>query len=307
MKNFCNLFLAGTLFAASPAFAEISVMASIKPVHSLVAAVMEGAGTPSLIVQGGSSPHTYSLKPSQAEELQKADLIFWVGHELEAFLEKPLETIATKAVAVELLDNDAIKKLAPREGGNFEAHEEEAGHDHGHGEEVDAHIWLDPQNAILMAAQIEAALSKADPANAAIYAANGVKLRAGITALEAEIQTILEPVKDKSSIVFHDAYQYFERRFGIKVLGSITASPEVMPGAERLTELKAKLTALNAACVFAEPNFEPKLINAIIEGTAAKTGTLDPEASGIAEGPALYPTMMRGIAMSFRDCLTQAN
>ena len=311
MKLFHKAFLSAALLAntSSFAWAEIKVLASIKPVHSLVASIMEGAGTPSLIVQGSASPHTYSLKPSQADELQNADLVFWVGHQFEAFLEKPIETIATKSVAVSLLDTKGITVLPPRETGNFEAHEEEveAGHSHDHSEEVDAHVWLDPQNAMLMAAEIEQALVKADPANAAIYTANSAKLKTELTALQAEIETTLAPTKDKGIIVFHDAYQYFERRFGVNVLGSITASPEVMPGAERLTELKTKLTNLKAACIFAEPNFEPKLVNAIIEGTPAKTGTLDPEASGIAEGPALYGTMMRGIATSIRDCLAQAS
>jgi zinc transport system substrate-binding protein len=299
-------WLAGT---SSVALAEIKVMASIKPVHSMVASIMQGVGTPSLIVKGAASPHTYSLKPSQADELQNADVVFWVGHELEAFLEKPIETIATKANSVELINAEGIKKLAPRETGNFDKHndepEPEAGHQHG--EEVDAHVWLDPQNALLMAAQIEKTLVAADPANAAKYTANAAKLKVDLAALQTEIEAMLEPTKDKGFIVFHDAYQYFEQRFGVKILGSITTSPEVLPGAERLTELKAKLTNLNAICVFAEPNFEPKLVNAIIEGTAAKTGTLDPEASGISEGPALYGDMMRGIATSIRDCLAQAS
>ena len=313
MKLSRKALLSAVLLASTSTFAsaEIKVMASIKPVHSLVASIMEGAGKPSLIVQGAASPHTYSLKPSQADEMQNADLVFWVGHEFEAFLEKPIETIATNATAISLLDTKGITVLPPRETGNFEAHEEEgeteAGHSHDHGEEVDAHVWLDPQNAILMAAEIEQALGKADPVNAAIYTANSAKLKTELTALQSEIETILAPTKDKGVIVFHDAYQYFEQRFGVRVLGSITASPEVMPGAERLTELKAKLTNLNAACIFAEPNFEPKLVNAIIEGTPAKTGTLDPEASGIAEGPALYGTMMRSMAISIRDCLAQAS
>ena len=313
MKHLRTALIAGTILTGTTSFAtaEIKVLASIKPVHSLVASIMEGAGSPSLIVQGSASPHTYSLKPSQADELQNANVVFWVGHELEAFLEKPLETIATKAKAVSLIDTKGIKVLPPRETGNFEPHadEGEAGHDdgHDHGEEVDAHVWLDPQNAILIAAQIEKTLVEADPANAATYTANGVKLKAQIEALQTEIQTMLAPTKDKGFIVFHDAYQYFETRFGAKVLGSVTASPEVMPGAERLTELKAKVASLNASCVFAEPNFEPKLVNAIIEGTPAKTGTLDPEASGLTEGPALYSDMMRGIATSIRDCLAQAS
>ncbi len=305
--------LAIVLFSSTSnfAFAEIKVLASIKPVHSLVASIMEGVGTPSLIVQGAGSPHTYSLKPSQANELQNADVVFWVGHELESFLEKPIETIATKAKAVSLLDTQGIKVLSPRETGNFEEHADDdaAGHAHAHDhvEEVDAHVWLDPQNALLMAAEIERTLVAADPANAAKFTANAAKLKSEITALQTEIQTILAPVKDKGFIVFHDAYQYFETRFGAKVLGSITASPEVMPGAERLIELKAKLTELKASCVFAEPNFEPKLVKAIVEGTPAKTGTLDPEASGLAEGPPLYANMMRGLATSIRDCLAQAS
>jgi zinc transport system substrate-binding protein len=315
MKMLRTALFAATILAGTSSFAlaEIKVMASIKPVHSLVASIMDGVGKPSLIVQGAASPHTYSLKPSQADELQSADLVFWVGHEFEAFLEKPIETIATKSVAVSLLDTIGISVLPPRETGNFEAHEEEAetgteaGHSHKHGEEVDAHVWLDPHNAVLMAAEIEQALVKADPNNAAKYTANALKLKADITALQTEIQATLDPVKNKGFIVFHDAYQYFEQRFGVKVLGSITASPEVMPGAERLTELTAKLTDLKASCVFAEPNFEPKLVNAIIEGTPAKTGTLDPEASGITEGPTLYSEMMRGIATSIRDCLAQAS
>jgi zinc transport system substrate-binding protein len=322
--------------------AEITVMASIKPIHSLVAGVMEGVGQPELIVQGSASPHTYSLKPSQAEALQNANLVFWVGHELEAFLEKPLETIATKANAVSLLDTQGITVFPPRETGNFEGHDHgaeasghshgeghehaaegehdhahgktenaEAGHDHGHaheeGEEVDAHVWLDPQNAILMTEAIEAALTKADPENAAAYAANADKQIEKLNTLQNEIAAELKPTQGKGFIVFHDAYQYFEKRFGITVLGSVTMSPEVTPGADRLSELREKVTSLKASCIFAEPNFEPKLVNAIIEGTPAKMGTLDPEASGLSEGPSLYFDMMRGISSSISTCLTEAS
>lgn len=318
MTDFRPALFAATLLAAtsSHALADIKVIASVKPIHSLVASIMEGVGTPSLIVEGAASPHTYSLKPSQAEELQNANLVFWVGHAFEAFLEKPIETIGKNAQAISLIDSKGIRLLPPREDGNFEAHahEEEAageaGHDHSHAghddhdEEIDAHIWLDPQNAIVIAQEIETALSKADPAHAATYAANRKKLTTDLAALEMEINTMLEPVKDRGFIVFHDAYQYFEARFGVKALGSITVSPEVMPGAERIADLREKVSSLKASCVFSEPNFDPKLVNTIIEGTAAKTGTLDPEASGIPAGPALYGTMMRGIAASVRDCLS---
>jgi zinc transport system substrate-binding protein len=321
------------LFAsASWAQAEIKVVASIKPVHSLVSAVMEGVGNPELIVQGSASPHTYSLKPSQAESLQNADLVLWIGPKFEAFLEKPLETIGANATAISLVEVEGLIELPLREGGAFDDHvdegEGEEAHDHAHDhsneagqsdkssdsqegahgdDEFDAHVWLDPRNAAAMTTAIVSALSDKDPANAAAYATNGEKLQASLAALEADIAAMLKPVQGKGFIVFHDAFQYFENRFGVPATGSITANPDALPGAERLAELRAKITDLKAECVFAEPNFEPKMVNTIIEGTEAKTGTLDPEAAALTEGPALYGELMRGIATSIRDCLADAS
>ncbi|MCV3737723.1 zinc ABC transporter substrate-binding protein ZnuA [Rhizobium sp. TRM96647] len=341
--KFTPLLLSTTLLAAasSPALADApNVVVSIKPVHSLVAAIMQGVGEPGLIVDGAASPHTYALKPSNAAALQDADLIFWVGHGLEAFLEKPLEALGTGATIVELEDAPGLEKLKFREGGAFEAHDheghaheseghdhqsEEGGHDHagedGHAAEsgeahahdhaheggYDTHLWLDPMNAKAMATAIEAALVKADPDNAATYKANLAALDANIDALDTEIAATLAPVKDKPFVVFHDAYQYFEHRYGVRVIGSITVSPETMPGAERISEIRGKVTELGAACVFAEPQFEPKIVNVVLEGTSAKAGTLDPEAGTLAAGPALYFDMMRGLAASMKDCLSGAN
>jgi zinc transport system substrate-binding protein len=329
MNRLKGLLLASTLIASTAvsANAEVKVVASIKPIHSLVAAVMEGVGEPGLIIKGAGSPHTYALKPSQAQMLESADIVFWVGHELEAFLEKPLETVGANAKSVELIDAHGLVKLGFREGGAFEkhshgdeaghddhAHSAEAehdhdhektaeaahdhdheksaeaghdhdhekaadgGHDHGHDEtaeaghdghdygEFDAHVWLDPINAKAMVHEIEEALVEADPANAAAYEANAEAVSARLDALIAEVSSELEPVKGKGFIVFHDGYQYFENRFGISASGSITVSPEVMPGAERITEIRARVQELNAACVFAEPQFEPKLVSTVIGG-----------------------------------------
>lgn len=302
-KTLHALFLTAALLAAGPAAAAPKVVASIKPVHSLVAAIMEGIGEPGLIVEGAASPHTYALKPSNAAALQEADLVFWVGHGLEAFLERPLETLGARATAVELEDAPGLEKLPLREGGPFEAHAHE-GHDHeeGHGA-FDMHLWLDPGNARAMAAEIAARLAEKDPAHAEAYQANLAKLEGRLDALDREIAGILAPVKERPFVVFHDAYQYFEHRYGLHAAGSITVSPETPPGAERLSEIRVTVKRLGATCVFAEPQFEPKLIKVVIEGTPAKSGTLDPEAATYDAGPGLYFELMRGLATSLRDCL----
>ena len=294
--------------------AEINVVASVKPVHSLVSAVMEGIGVPDLIVKGAASPHTYALKPSQAKHIEKADLVFWMGHSLETFLEKPLEALGTKAMVVELMDSEGLKKLKMREGGGFDDHDhdehdehdehsKESHDEHGHGE-FDVHVWLDPENAKVMANEIMEALKKVDPGNAKKYETNTKKIVEKLNQLVAEISAELSSVKGKGFIVFHDAYQYFEERFGLKAVGSITVSPEVVPGVKRIKELKTKIKELNALCVFSEPQFKPKLVSTVVEGTKAKTGVLDPLGASIQNGPKLYFFLIRDMANSLNKCLS---
>jgi len=286
------------------------VVTSIKPIHSLVSAIMQGVGEPKLIVDGAASPHTYNLKPSNARALQDAKVIFWVGPGLEAFLEKPLRALGRDASIAELDNAPGLVKLPFREGGAFEPHDDAPEHEHDHAEAdhdhdaFDTHLWLDPMNAKAMAAMITTTLVAADPANALTYQGNAKALNDRLDALDAEIKGIVAPVKGKPFIVFHDAYQYFEHRYGIRVAGSITVSPETIPGAERVSEIRHKVGELGATCVFAEPQFEPRLVNVVIEGTRAKSGVLDPEAATLKAGPDLYFTLMRGIADSMKDCLS---
>ncbi|MGR9246932.1 zinc ABC transporter substrate-binding protein [Rhizobium leguminosarum] len=319
-----TLLFSGTMRAADAPV----VVTSIKPIHSLVSAIMQGVGEPELIVDGAASPHTYNLKPSNARALQDAKVIFWVGPGLEAFLEKPLQALGRDASIAALDDAPGLVKLPFREGGAFEPHDDapehesasgqhesasaapehehdhaEADHDHG---AFDTHLWLDPMNAKAMAAMITTTLVAADPANALTYQGNAKALDDKLDALDTEIKGMVAPVKDKPFIVFHDAYQYFEHRYGIRVAGSITVSPETIPGAERVSEIHRKVGELGATCVFAEPQFEPRLVNVIIEGTRAKSGVLDPEAATLKAGPDLYFNLMRGIANSMKDCLSSA-
>lgn len=322
------LFATASVFAASSALAAPEVVVSVKPIHSLVAAVMEGVAVPKLIVEGAASPHTFTMKPSNARSLEKADVIFWVGENLETFLEKPLDALGKKATVVALSEAPGVEKLKLREGGTFESHDhadedhdDHAGHDHakhdhdkhdhaaeaGHDdhdhEGFDMHLWLDPSNAKAMVKEIQARLIKADPEHVAIYNRNAAELEKKIDALDQEIRSALAPVKAKPLVVFHDAYQYFEHHYDINVVGSITVSPETVPGAERLSEIHKKLASLNAVCVFAEPQFQPKLIDVVTAGTKAKSGTLDPEGATLKEGPELYFSLMRSVAKSLVDCL----
>jgi zinc transport system substrate-binding protein len=311
-KTALPLAAIATMLLAGTAMAAPAVVASTKPLHALVSAVMGEAGQPSLIVKGAASPHTYSLRPSDAAALESADIVFWTGHGMELFLGDALDSLVTDAVVVELAETPGLTLLPLREGGAFEAHshgEEDDGHDHDHGHDHahgdgDMHFWLDPENAKLMVTQIAATLVEADPDNSVTYLANAEAERLRLDALTLELTETLAPVTGKPFIVFHDAYQYFETRFGLTVAGTVTVSPEVMPGAARIDELRAKVSELGATCVFAEPNFEPAIVRTIVEGTDAKAGTLDPEGASLTEGPDLYPELLRGLATSLLDCLS---
>ena len=316
----------GIMVTDRQASAEVNVVASIKPVHSLVASVMAGVSTPELIIEGSGSPHTYALKPSQARQLQDADLIFWVGNKIEPFLEKSIAGIASHDVSIALSEIQGLTKIKLREGADFETHDD---HDHGdhddddhdeghddhadhddhdeghddHDEGFDQHVWLDPVNAKAMVHTIEEALVKADPSNATLYEANAARMLTRLDILLEDVNAQLEPVKGEGYIVFHDAYQYYEKRFGITAIGSITVSPEHLPGAKRVSELQDKVRSLNAVCVFSEPQFEPKLVSVVVENTDAGTGVLDPLGATIESGPDMYFALIRNMTTALTDCL----
>ncbi len=324
LASACLAALAGSASAAE----RNGVVVSIKPLHSLVAAVMQGAGAPKLIVQGAGSEHSYSLKPSDAEAIQQAKVIFWAGPSMETFLDKPIDTLGEGAKVVALSEADGLTRLKFREGGPFEAHdhghhdEDEAGHDHhDHGHDhahehshddhdhdhgaYDLHFWLDPKNGEALVADIAKTLSESDPAHAALYKKNADDYAARLETLTQDVAQKLQPVKDKPFIVFHDAYQYFENRFGVRAAGSITVSPEKAPGAARIEAIHAKIKSLGATCVFSEPQFEPKLVKTVIDGTDARTGVLDPLGAELKDGPDLYPQLIRNLADSLKTCLSR--
>lgn len=303
--------LLGPQFAdMATADAAVRVVASIKPVHSLVSTVMAGAGEPHLIMQGTSSPHTFSLRPSNAGMIQDAEVIFLVGEALETSIAGSIDTLGRNARVVELEATRGLVLKSLRDGATFEPHLDEEHHhdgedDHGahdHGS-FDMHIWLDPVNAQAMVAGIADVLATADPENAVLYAANAESAMERLEAAIAQIDASLAPVHDGQFIVFHDAYRYFEDRFGLSAAGSASVSPDRPPGARRILELRAKVSELGVACVLAEPQFDPRLANVIVEGTSARLGMIDPLGAALDPGPDMYFSLLSDMAASFRDCL----
>ena len=291
--------------------AEVKVVASIKPIHSLASYVMDGVGIPDLIVDGYNSPHGFSLKPSHAKMIEKADLIIWIGEDLEAFLEKPLNSIAKKAVNVEIMDLSGVKKFKFREKNIFENHDD---HGHGHKEkkhddhgheghahgELDPHVWLDPVNAKVIVKEIEKQLIKLDPDNSSKYKANSKKAQSELDNLTMNIKKDLK--SNLRFVVFHDAYQYFENRFGIKVLGALTVNPDVLPGAEQLSEIREVIKHEKANCLFSEPQFNPAIIKSIAKDTKIKTGVLDPLGATLDKGKGTYFELLQSMYASFKGC-----
>jgi zinc transport system substrate-binding protein len=292
-----NRILALAAIALLPGVAAAAprVAVDIAPLHSIVARVMAGIGAPELIVPPGVSEHDYALKPSQAAVLQDADLVVWTGPELTPWLAGPVAALASGAtIAIE--DVPGVRKLRVRTGGPFEG-DAEPGH------AWDGHLWLDPGNAAAAARAVAAALAAADPASAAGYAANAEGFAAEADTLAAEIEARLAPLRGRRYLVFHDAYQYFERRFDFPAAGSVALGDGAAPGAARVAAIRERVRATEVVCAFAEPQFEPKLLGTVTEGTGVRSGVLDPIGAGLTPGPGLYPALMRGLADSLAACL----
>lgn len=289
------------LLGSLPARAELKVIASIVPVHSIVSTVMGDLGQPELLLSGRLSEHAASFTPSQIAGLGKADLVFMVGGGLELKLSQLSGSEAVNGkVFIELARARDIKTHAIRKGGAWESDNHEDG---GEGLPFDPHVWLDPDNAKAMADAVVAELSEADPANAATYMANATTFAASLDALAAEIEAALASVKHKPYIVFHDAYQYFERRFGLNAVGSIADFSAAAPSARRLSDIRGKITETGAVCAFREPQFNEKFVATAIEGSTAKSGILDPLGADIVPGPDAYPQLLRTLAQSLVSCL----
>ncbi len=342
-----GLILGNTAFADVP-----KVAVDIAPVHSLVSRVMEGVGTPKLVIPAGASPHGYSLRPSEAKALQDADMVIWMGEDLAPWMENSVETLSKNAEVITLLEESETKLLDFREGALFEEHDhsdhddhddhdkdhddhdhdkdhddhddhdkdhddhdhdkdhddhdDHDGHDdhdeHAHGEH-DPHAWLSVENAQTWLNLVAGKLSAADPENAGVYFANAAEARAEIDALIREVNSILEPVRGRNFVVFHDAYQYFETSFDFPAAGAISLGDASDPSAARIAEIQGRVRDEGINCVLSEPQYNPNLVETVLTGTDAKTGVIDPLGFSLEPGPKLYGDLIRNMAKALAGCL----
>ena len=304
-----TLALAAPLLALTiPARAEPpKVVASIQPLHSLAAMVMDGIAQPALLVSGAASEHGYALKPSDIRVIEQAQVAVIVDTGYETFLAKPLKARGQKIAVLAMADLPGLTVFEPREGGVWEQHEQHKhdhdAHGHDHHDELDGHVWLDPRNAQILVTALAEKLIELDPGNAAAYTRNADKARADLAALDAALKTRLAPLAGKPYVVFHDAYQYFEARYGLTPAGSITVDPDRPPSAKRLAALKDKLVKAKAACVFREPQFPAAVVDSLARSADARVGLLDPQGAALPPGPALYPALLGNLADSLTKCL----
>lgn len=293
----------GLMLLAGPVVGEVPhVVADIAPIHALVAQVMEGVGTPDLIVQGGGAPHGMAMRPSQARLLQQADLVVWIGPELTPWLEKPVVSLASGAVKLALLSTEFTLILPVRDGDEDEHGHEVEGHSHDH-EGVDPHAWLAPSNAQIWLMTIAVELGKLDPENAERYRKNAVNGQVELLGLTAEIGAILRPVQSHPFVTFHDAFQYFEVQFGLRNVGFVTLSDATNASPARVAALRERLAAQDVQCAFGEPGVDMGILQGIDAGNGLTTAVLDPLGRDLPIGAGFYAKLLRAMAFSFVECM----
>jgi zinc transport system substrate-binding protein len=307
----CFIFVIPLLwFNLAMAASDLKVVVSIKPFHSLVSTVMQGVSEPALLLNGNNSPHTYSLRPSAAVKLQNADLVFWGGENLEGFLAKPIHSLAAGARVVSFEDTPGLILRPFRSVKEWQELDPESKNDQDHVKKRkinrlpgnDPHIWLDPLNAQKITQYLIQILSKFDPENSQTYHSNGKKTILRLSDLNIQLETKMSSVSSKPYIVFHDAYQYFEKRYQLNPIASVTVNSGTSTSVGRLIDIRKKIKIKKVLCIFTEPQFSPKLVQTVISGTAVKKGILDPIGTRISPGPEMYFTLLNNISHSISTC-----
>ena len=297
------------VFGASNAYADrLRIVSSIAPVHAIVVAVAGERAHADLLLKGSASPHHFSLKPSHAQMLQDADFVVLIDFGLESFLQRPVGSVPG-ITAIELAKSPGTQLWETREIGVLSSGHEKShshGHDHGHeGHHDDLHLWLDPLNAIAMADYLATILSTADPDGEAIYRENSERFKERVEGVTETIQSLLSPYTNQSYVVFHDAFQYFEKRFGLMSPAVLTLNPEIAPSAKVVREIRGYLRSSDTRCVFREPQFSPAILSSLTGGLSVTVAELDPLGDNTAIDADYYPQIVLGMAQSFESCFSQ--
>nr|WP_129951096.1 zinc ABC transporter substrate-binding protein ZnuA [Rahnella sp. RFA10(1/100)] len=307
-KSVKRMFLAAAILSSGAVFStQAAVLASVRPLGFIASAIADGVMPTQVLLPDGASPHDFALRPSDIQRMRSADLVVWVGPEMEAFMTKSAAQLPPiRQVAIATLP--AVKPLLMKgsdDDEHDEAHEHEHEHEadeHRHGE-YNMHVWLSPAIAREAAIEIHNKLAELVPQKKQQLDVNLARFEDGLTKTDKNIGTMLQPVQGKGYFVFHDAYGYFEKHFGLSPRGHFTINPEIQPGAQRLHLIRTQLVEQKATCVFAEPQFRPAVITAVAQGTKVRMGTLDPLGSSIALGADSYVNFLSQLANQYLSCL----
>ena len=301
------------------------VITTIQPINALVNAVIGNTGGSTSLIPSEVSPHEFKLKPSNVKTLQDGNIIFYISNHLESSITKVFKNLPKNIKIVNLMEETGVNHLAIRDNEEWERHDHHDDHDKhakkddhhddhdkhakkddhhdDHEKEDDVHIWLDPDNAIKIIQKVNKELSLLFPENSQIYNKNATNIINKITELKSELKEELLSIKDKPYIVFHDAYQYFEKVFGLNAVGSIALEDDVATSPKQISYIRNKIIKSNVSCVFQEPQFDSKLVKTVVEGTDAKIGTLDPLGVDIANKKDFYLQLIRNMSKSLKECL----
>jgi len=300
--------LSAVFLFAQTSTANAAVVTSMKPLGFIASAIADGVTETQVLLPDGASEHDYSLRPSDAKRLQNADLVVWIGPEMEAFMDKSTQSIASNK-KVTIAELAGVKPLLMK---GADDDDDDHGHEHAAGENSDGdhhhgvynmHLWLSPEIARLSAVAIHDKLLELMPQSRAKLDANLKEFEAKLASTDKQVSNELAPLKGKGYFVFHDAYGYFEKHYGLTSLGHFTVNPEIQPGAQRLHEIRTQLVEQKATCVFAEPQFRPAVIEAVARGTSVRMGALDPLGTGIKLGKESYPQFLDQLAKQYSSCL----
>lgn len=288
--------LLGLTLCISPVYA-LQAVATIKPLHSLVQSILGDSATAELLLDSSASPHEVQLKPSDIRTLNKADVVFMIDRSFEGFMVSVLDSIPDGLSVVEMGQDEAVERLPPR---SLDQHE----HGHGHHGDIDPHMWLDPINAKLITRAIAGQLAKLDESNSALYQQNLLKTLERLDALDEVLSARLAGFQSQAFITQHDAYQYFDRRYGLNFISSIALDSAVPASVKQALKIQSTIEAQQVKCIYQEPQFSDRLATTIAESTGIKIGILDPIGVNLTPGPDLYFELMRNLADNFTQCMT---
>ncbi len=307
-NTFLFAALSVALWGSAAHRADAAVVASIKPLGFIASAIADGVTDTQVLLPDGASEHDYSLRPSDVKRLQNADLVVWIGPDMEAFMAKSVQGTpeAKKVTIANLAKVKPLLQKGSDDDGDEHDHDHDDGensdHHHHHGD-YNMHLWLSPEIAQASAVAIHEKLVELMPQSRAKLDANLHAFEAQLAATDKQVGTELAPLKGKGYFVFHDAYGYYEKHYGLTPLGHFTVNPEIQPGAQRLHEIRTQLVEQKATCVFAEPQFRPVVVEAVARGTSVRMGTLDPLGTSIKLGKESYSQFLTQLANQYASCL----